>query len=172
MIAAYILVGLVLVLFISWLILPGKNCVYRSILVDAPMEKVFGEVNDLRCWEIWSPWFLVDPTQKIKYSIPSSGQGAFYQWESTNKMVDKGTLTLTEVDPGKRIVQELIFAKWEETKSTMLFEQTTDGIKVSWTMEVESRGIGKLLGPVMKKNLARQFKLGLAGIKREAEKPS
>ena len=67
---------------------PGTFHVERSITIKAPPEKIFPLINDLRQWDVWTP-YNKDPAMKKSYSGPGSGNGAHYAWEG-NSDVGKG----------------------------------------------------------------------------------
>ena len=54
-IAIWIGLALLAIILISFLF-PTTMKVSRSIEVNAPVDRVFDQVNDLRNWEKWSPW--------------------------------------------------------------------------------------------------------------------
>ena len=90
--AGLFLLALILISFLF----PSTIKVSRSIEVNAPMDRVFDQVNDLRNWEKWSPWKRMDPTMVMTFSNPPVGQNAFYKWESQDKRMGTGTLTLNK----------------------------------------------------------------------------
>jgi hypothetical protein len=165
----YIALAFVALVIIIWLLLPSKYYVNKQIEIGAPVERSFEQVNELRNWVKWSPWFRMDPGQEMQYSDPSNGKDAWYAWKSTHKSVDRGKLTLTEVVPNEKIIQSLHFEKWGDTKSTSLFESTPEGSRVVWIMDMEMRGFSKFFGPMMRNALTKQFIEGLEGIKKAAE---
>ena len=97
MIVGGIIVLLVLVAFL----LPSKIHVERSIVVNAPPAKVFGEVNSLKKWGAWDPWMKKDPNIKNTFSGPDEGVGAKNSWVSDHKEVGTGSNTITESVPNE-----------------------------------------------------------------------
>ena len=160
------IVGLIVLLI---LVLPSEVTVERSVNVNAPVEKPFEQVNELKNWPNWSPWSKIDPKMEVTYSDVSSGQGAWYSWKSDHKNVGNGKLTLQEVVPNQKTVQLLQFEKWDDGEASMHFESNGDTSKVTWSMTAQMPGAKKLFGPMMKKMLGKQFDEGLAGIKSHAE---
>ncbi|MGK2922577.1 MAG: SRPBCC family protein [Methyloceanibacter sp.] len=68
-----VLVALVLVFVVVVALQPSEFHVERSVTVDAPASKVFGEVNDFHKWEAWSPWAKLDPNAKVNFEGPEAG---------------------------------------------------------------------------------------------------
>jgi len=64
---------------------PDSFSIERSTLIQAPPEKVFPYINDLRNWAAWSVWEKMDPNMKKTYSTNSVGQGASYEWKVTRR---------------------------------------------------------------------------------------
>ena len=73
---------LVLLLFGGALLLSSKFSVTRSVVVNAPADKLFAMVEDPRRWKEWSVWNRRDAAMQITYSGPPKGQGAGWAWKS------------------------------------------------------------------------------------------
>lgn len=165
------LLGLIIVIRLILMFMPSVVSVSRQVKIDADIDDVFELVNNLKNWERWSAWYFSDPNQKIIYSEPAVGEGAYYEWDSDKKNVGKGKLTLTDVERNKQIGQKLQFEKWGDNKSVMLFTELEDGkVEVEFKMENEFKGFSKFFAGTMKKMLGNQFEESLAWIKSEAEK--
>ena len=61
LIALGVLVVGLLIFAVVILLQPGTFRVERSIVIAAPPEAVFVQVNDLHNWNAWSPWAKRDP---------------------------------------------------------------------------------------------------------------
>lgn len=165
-------VGLFLLALILFsFLLPSEVKVKRSIVVNAPIDRVFDQVNDLRNWEKWSPWKRMDPSMEMTFSNPPVGQNAFYKWVSTDKRLGKGTCTLSKVVPNEEIVTALE-ADWGKAAATFNFAHKGDGIEVTWKMDnhVGMMPWNKYFGMMMKGELKKQFDNGLKAIKFYTEK--
>lgn len=166
-------IGLILLAIILFsFLLPREVSVSRSITVDAPIDRVFEQVNDLRNWEKWSPWKRMDPMMEMTFSNPPVGQGAFYKWVSKDKRLGSGTMTLAKVVNNEEIVTALHNDKWGDANSTFLFGHKGKEVEVTWKM---TNDIGvmpwkKYFGMAMRSEMNKQFDKGLAGIKFYAEK--
>src|SRR6188768_2055001 len=125
----------ILALILFSFLLPKEFTVSRSITISAPIDRVFDQVNDLRNWEKWSPWKRMDPTMVMTFSNPPVGQGAFYKWESQDKHMGKGTLTLARVTPFEEIVTALQMEDWPTSSATFKFAHKGDAVLVTWSME-------------------------------------
>jgi uncharacterized protein YndB with AHSA1/START domain len=170
-VAMWIGLALVAVILLSFLF-PTTVKVSRSIEVNAPADRVFDQVNDLRNWEKWSPWKRMDPTMVMTFSNPPVGQNAFYKWESQDKHMGKGTMTLAKVTPYEEIVTKLEMEDWPASSSIFKFSHKGDAVLVTWSMEhhVGSMPWSRYMGLMMKGALKKQFDDGLKGIKFYTEK--
>lgn len=151
---------------------PDSFRVERSIGIQAPPEKVFALINDLRAWSRWSPWEGKDPGMQRSFSGPDSGQGAAYAWEG-NKNVGTGRMEIVETSPPSRIVIKLDFMKPFEAHNTVEFSVHPQGsaTQVTWAMFGPMPYVSKLMTTFfsMDKMCGRDFEAGLAQLKTAAE---
>lgn len=147
--------------------------VTRAIVIAAPPEAIFAHVNNLRKWEGWSPWAVLDPNQKVTFAGPDAGAGAAMSWNGNNK-VGAGTMTITESTPAKTIRFRLDFEKPMKGTSDATFEFMPEGggTAVHWSMEGKNSPMAKLMSLFMncEKMVGTQFEKGLASLKKLAEK--
>ena len=66
---------LVVVFLAGAYILPAQVTVSRDIVINAPAEKVFPHINDLRRFEAWWPWGVLDSEVKMVFSGAEVGKG-------------------------------------------------------------------------------------------------
>lgn len=166
-----VVAGIIVLASIIGLFLPSKSHVERSIVINAPMDIVFDQVNTLENWKKWSPWYKKDPTANITYNNIKSGNGASYSWESKNKEVGSGTLTLSDVKQNAHITENMKFKDWGDAKAEMNFAQEGNGVKVTWIMESDYGWniFFRYIGVFMKGALEKQFDDGLLDMKYVAE---
>ncbi len=79
---------------------PDTFRISRTATINAPADKIFGIVTDLRRGVEWSPYEKKDLAMKKTFSGPASGPGARLAWDG-NKDVGAGTLTVADVTPSK-----------------------------------------------------------------------
>lgn len=167
-----VLLGIILLVVIVGLFMPAKTVVEKSIVVNAPIETVFDQVNTLTNWKKWSPWYKMDTTATLTYSGPASGNGASYAWDSKNSDIGAGTMTLSDVKEYSHITENMVFKDRGEGQATMDFAQEGAGVKVIWKMEMDHgwNPLMRLMGALFIKGaLGKQFQEGLDGIKNAAE---
>lgn len=152
---------------------PDAFRVERSATINAPADKIFPLVNDLRRWTSWSPYESRDPEMKRSYSGPESGKGAAYEWDGNNN-VGKGRMEIVEALPPGRVLIQLDFIKPFEGHNLALLtmEPKGDQTIVTWAMYGPSPYMSKLIGTFMDMDemIGRDFAAGLANLKTAVEK--
>ncbi len=151
-------------------LMPGKVHVERSLTMKAPQEIVHAQINNLKNWNNWSPWYKMDTTMKMEYNNIEEGAGASYKWDSNNDKVGKGDMTITSSTPDS-INTAMNFMKYGTAIGKFAFAKSDSGTKVTWSMESDMgmNPIGRIFGMFMDKMLGPDFENGLAGIKEVAE---
>lgn len=149
------------------LLLPSAYKVERSVTIQAPVEVVFDQVNDLRKNEAWSPW--KDPTMTITYSEPSAGKGASSTW--TSKDMGNGTQTIEESVPNSTIDIHLDFGSMGTAKAKWIFAQEGDAVKVTQQMYGDQgmNPVKRYMNLMMDKMVGPYFEKGLASLKQVSE---
>ena len=168
----FVLIALVVIALVIGFFMPSHMQVDRAIEINAPVDKVFAQINDLKNWEQWSPWHQMDKKMKIDYAAQSSGTGAFYVWNSNNKNVGSGKLTITESVPNEFVKTAMDFGDKGSGSAVFKFEKLSTGTKVNWSMESDmgNNPFMKLLGPMMETMIGKSFEEGLGSLKSLCEK--
>jgi uncharacterized protein YndB with AHSA1/START domain len=152
---------------------PNSFSVSRSIVINAPAEKIYPLVSDFHQWAGWSPWEHLDPNMKRTFTGAASGAGAVYSWEG-NDAVGAGRMEITGAQPPSKIDIKLDFLKPIASQNSTVFELKPEGnaTRVVWTMSGPSSFMTKLMGVFlsMDKMIGPDFEKGLAAMKAAAEK--
>lgn len=167
-----VVVGLVAALLIYAAARPDTFRVQRELRINAPLEKIFGFINDLHSWVAWSPWERMDPDLKRTYSGSAQGKGAVYEWEGNGK-VGRGRMEIAESSPPSHIAIKLDFIKPFEAHNIAEFTLEDQGgsTNVMWVMHGPSPYIAKVIHTFvsMDRMVGTQFEQGLANLKTIAE---
>ncbi|GAB7004612.1 SRPBCC family protein [Nocardioides sp. AN3] len=146
----------------------------RSLVIDAPQERLHELIDDFHQWRAWSPWEDLDPDLQRTYEGPESGVGARYLWKG-NRRAGSGSMEITGVAPDRVDVRLVFTAPWQaDNKVSLVFTPAQErGTDVTWTMTGEH--VGGVRGLVMRlmpldKMVGRDFEKGLARLKAVAEK--
>lgn len=151
---------------------PDSFRVERTARIEAPPDKVFPLVNDLRAWNSWSPYDKKDPAVKRTLSGAASGPGAVYEWDG-NKDIGQGRMEILAATPPSKVTLQLDFLKPFQARNTAEFTLQANGTAtdVTWALYGPSPYISKLMGLVfnMDRMIGNDFEVGLANLKRVAE---
>lgn len=166
-----VLASIVVLLTITVAFMPSERVVERSILVAAPADKPFKMVNELQNWTKWSPWYLMDTTSVMTFSENSAGVDAWYTWDSKDKNIGQGKLTIVRSNAPDSVIISLKMADWDPTEAGYYFETVGENeTKVTQRMALIADGFwGKLQIFIMQNVMNGMFDKGLALIKTNAE---
>ncbi len=165
------LLGLAGIYLILALFAPSKIHVERTMVINADANIVHGQINDLKNWKKWSFWDNIDPNMKSTFEGSESGVGAIHKWESENDSVGKGSLTITQSEPGKFVETKLAFEGMGESMGGWRIKDTTGGVAVTSYMDMAPPFLFRpmCLFMDMEKMLGEDFMKSLAGLKTLAE---
>jgi uncharacterized protein YndB with AHSA1/START domain len=168
-----IVVGIVILglsLTAAAFLLPGSYHVERSIEIQAPADKVFTQINDLKHWQSWTVWASQDPEMSYETSPVSAGVGAWQKW--TGPKSGTGEMELTASEPPTRVSYTLYFPEFD-SRSTgdVLIEPAAQGVKVTWTNggPLGSNPLMRWMGLMFDRILGGDFESGLERLKRTSE---
>jgi effector-binding domain-containing protein len=171
-------IGMVLaVLIVLWTLLaffgPKRIHVERSMAMQTDASVPFNQVNTLKNWKNWSYWDHLDTvTMKDTWEGPEAGAGAKHGWDSPNKQVGKGTLTITKSEPNRFVETELYFDGMGTSMGGWKMADTAGMAKVTTYMDMD---VAFMMRPVMlfmnmDKMLGDDFEKSLTSLKNYCEK--
>ncbi len=164
--------ALVVLLFLLALILPNKYHITKTIIVNSSTENSFELVANLNHYHSWNPWAKMEPTAEHQILGTPKTIGHQYSWDG--KKIGTGGLTITSINEPNSIELELAFLK--PFASTAIdkwaFEQLPNNqTKITWINYGDlAFPMARLMGPMINKNLNKQFEQGLLNIKSLCEK--
>lgn len=150
---------------------PTKYEVKREVLINAPVDLIFEQINVIKNQEAFSPWERMDPNMSRTYEGPESGVGARYSWTG-NDSVGTGSMELIESNYPTDVKFKLTFTSpWEAVSDIVwTLNPTDEGVLVSWG------NVGELPGYLfwmseeeMDKTMGPDFERGLNSLKEVAE---
>jgi uncharacterized protein YndB with AHSA1/START domain len=151
--------------------LPAGYKVERSLVIEAPPERIFPFIAAPRRWAQWSIWTRRDPAMAIEYFGPESGAGAGWRWDS--KTEGRGEMTLVEADPARGLRYTLYFPDFDSTSSgAIVLAASGIGTKVTWTNagDVGHNPLKHYMAAAMDRLVGPDFDAGLHNLKALAEK--
>lgn len=170
-----ILLGLVAVIALILVVAafqPGEFQVQRSLVIAAPAQALFEQVNDHRKFVLWNPWGKLDPHVKNTFTGPATGVGSVCSWQG-NHEVGAGSATIIESKPGELVRERM---DWKEPMAgtsivEFTFKPEGNTTVVTWQMRGANNYIGKVMCLFMNmdKMVGSQFEQGLANLKAQVE---
>jgi uncharacterized protein YndB with AHSA1/START domain len=152
---------------------PDVFHVERTTTVNAPPDKVFPLVDDLRKWTTWSPYEKLDPAMKRTFGATTAGKGATYAWDAEGK-AGAGRMEIVESTPPSKVGFALDFKRPFENRAKAAFTFVPQGDKtlVTWSMDSPTPFLGKILHVFFdaESMVGEDFARGLADLKAAAEK--
>ncbi|MEO5571110.1 MAG: SRPBCC family protein [Bacteroidia bacterium] len=163
------LLAIIILLCAISFFLPSGSHVERSMVINAPAETVFDQVNTLKKWDNWSPWQKMDPEMQRTYFGSGSGTGSGYSWKGPK--TGEGKLTITDNKPNESVAIRLEFGGIG-AMSTFHFEPVDSGVKVTWSLDNDKslNPVFKYMNLMMQGMLEKQFDEGLNDIKKTVER--
>jgi len=168
----YVVIFLLAVFFIGGALISPTFTVTRSVVIQAPPEKVYPLIANPRAWKQWSVWNQRDPGMAITYSGTESGAGAKWAWKS--KSQGNGEMSFTAAEPNRRVAFELFFPDFGTTsRGDLSLQPSGAGTQVTWVMHGDMGGniAFHWLALMSEKMVGVDFDAGLATLKRVAERP-
>ena len=162
----FILLLLVVILAIIPLFLPKTLHVEQEYVYDAPTGQVFDHFNDLKKFTAFDAWSKTDPNIKLNYSSPSSGEGASYQWESKDRNLGKGSMSITDLRENEFIDYKLQFGEMGDNTAQAIFQKMEDGkTKVIWSFDSGEAGYPfQVFNVLMKGTVQNNLKQGMINL--------
>jgi effector-binding domain-containing protein len=160
----YFLLVLVILILLAGIFLPKENHIESNISVKASPEIVFEQINTLKNWEKWSPWFYTDSTMIPIYNGIPAGTGASFSWKSTSS--GEGKLTISESEPLRRIETVIDFGIRGKSNTSFILKNERNETIVTWVFENKNLGYFERYFMILfKKNMLTTLNSGLQNIK-------
>lgn len=126
-----VLAVLAAIFVIVGLLLPSEFKSERSLVIDAPQDELFEQINDVKSWNNWNAWNKMDTTWNVTYSENTVGEGAWYSWVSEDENVGSGKVTINKSEPMTNVEGTMEFAGMQPARIYHTLEsQDGSGVKV------------------------------------------
>ena len=172
------IIGVVIVVAIAGILLyaatkPDSFRVQRTVLINAPPDKIFPLINDIKAWTAWSPYEKKDPAMKRTLRC-------CHCWQRRHLCLGRRQ----ECRPGQhgdhreRPAQDRDQARFPETLRgpqhgrVHCWSRKATAPSVTWAIYGPSPYMSKVIGTFMNIDdmIGRDFEKGLADLKAAAEK--
>lgn len=166
-----VIVGLVVVLavFLGYVSTrPSQFRYERSGLINAPADKVFPYISQLKLGVQWSPYERKDPNLKRSFAGTDGQVGATEDFDG-NSDAGTGRLELVKVVPNELVQIRLVMTKPLAADNIVEYRLTPEGnaTRFSWAMSGDGGFVGKLVGTFIdcEKMVAGDFEAGVQNLK-------
>lgn len=153
---------------------PDSYTVERSRTYEVPAATVWGIVSDMNQFPKWSPWQKMDPAMRIAVEGTPASVGHKYTWVS-EAGAGKGSMTVTAVEPGKRMDIALSFLEPFPSEAVTAYIVSEEGGKatMTWTMTGQNNLGAKVMGLFMSMEsmIGKDFEDGLANLDKVVAEP-
>ncbi|REC63050.1 hypothetical protein DRF65_07425 [Chryseobacterium pennae] len=168
------LIGIIILLVIVYAVVAmlafSKDYHYeKSIVINAPKEKVWQYAGSLKGYNMWDPFSKEIKNVKITYSGEGNKMGDSYHWKGDDS---EGEQSIIETVPNEKLATQLHFIKPFEgnAKSNIVLAPEGNGTKVTWMIDNELNAMMKIMKPMMDGNMDKMFGQGLDDLKKLSEK--
>ncbi len=157
-------------LAIGVVIQPVKAHVEQSIVIDAPVSRVYNTLNSYKNFSAWSPWAKMDPQAKYVFEGSAAGVGAKMSWDGAR--TGRGSQWIEESVPDEKVKCALAFDGMDSTAySEFTMQPKEGGTTLTWTYDGINKGLkGKAIWMFMGTMLNDQYTQGLLDLKAYTEK--
>jgi hypothetical protein len=159
---------LVAVLFvIVGVALPDHRNVRHSVETNRPVRLVYDLLNGFQRFAEWHPLRMHDPA--IKYTLEGAdrGVGAILRFESANKKIGNGTLTITDSIEDSSIEFAIENAAYGTNKTSIFtLDERGKTVDINWEYDVDYGWnlFGRYAGLYVSRTVGDDLKLGLANL--------
>jgi len=151
---------------------PNTFTVQRSVVIDAPPEKVFDLVNDFHNWPQWAPQDKEDPSMKRTFSGAASGVGAVSDWSGAGN-TGAGRMMITDSQPAQKVSVQVDWSRpFVATNfNEFVLQPAGSSTSVTWTMRGRNLYLMKVMSVFMNmdRSIGKHFEAGLTNLKQVAE---
>jgi len=162
---------IVLLLIIALFTKKGYNT-YREISINAPLQKTFDYLKQIKNQDNYNKWIMVDPGMKKVFKGTDGTVGFIYAWNG-NKQAGEGEQEIKAITEEKNIEMEIRFVRPFAgiARANMMTEPLSDNqTKVSWTTASEMKYPLNIMLPFIVKMLEKDMGTSLASLKTILEK--
>lgn len=166
-IISLILSGIVALLLVAALFIRKKYNAQSEIIINAPAQKVFDYLKQLRNQDTFNKWVMVDPDMEREFRGTDGTVGFIYAWNG-NKQAGEGEQEIKAIEEGKKIETEIRFVR--PFAAIAYADMTTEPLsdnetKVTWSNSGKMKYPMNIIISTMEKALARDMDTSLSALK-------
>ncbi len=161
--------GVILVGFLAFVSTRKAEFYYeRSGLINAPAEKIFPYLSNLRMGALWSPYEKKDPAMKKDFKGEDGKVGSVLDFDG-NREAGSGSLEILRLIQNEWVEVKLHMTKPIDAENLIRYQLTPEagGTRFTWSMSGHNGFIGKLVSTLIdcEKMIAPDFEKGIINLK-------
>jgi uncharacterized protein YndB with AHSA1/START domain len=135
-----LLLFIVIVTAVLSLVLPTRQTIERTTTINAPANIVYDYLTKLENFNQVTVWNKRDSTVKYSKTGTDGTTGAAFAWDGDIAISGKGKMTITALEPNKKITHALEFTypKKGSANSVFLLNEANGTTTVTWTFEMNT----------------------------------
>jgi uncharacterized protein YndB with AHSA1/START domain len=166
-----ILAGLIVFPLIIGIFMRKEYNIKREVVINAPREKVFAYIRQLKNQDHFNKWVMVDPDMKRTFKGTDGTVGFIYGWNG-NKRAGEGEQEITAITEGKSIETEIRFVRpfVSVASATMNTESVSENqTRVTWSNSSKMKWPLNIMLSMIEKMLAKDMDSSLGNLKKILE---
>lgn len=166
-----IIPGIIALVLIAAVFTRKKYNVYSEVIINAPRQKVFDYIKQLKNQDYYNKWVMIDPAMKREFKGTDGTVGFIYGWNG-NKKAGEGEQEIKAITEGKSIDTEIRFVRPFAGLAyvNMSTESVSDNqTKVSWSNVSKMTYPMNIIISMIEKMLVKDMDTSLGNLKRILE---
>ncbi len=124
---------------ITGLFLPDKFKSVKKLQIDVPPVIVFDQINNLKKWGDWFPWFTDDTSLSVNYSELFSGKGG--EMSIISPVYGNCQVSLTHSVFPESVAVYFDFNNENKTVALIYLEPSKGGTRINFTFNITCHGL-------------------------------
>ncbi len=169
-----LVITVIAIAMILMLVLPTKQQLERSIIINASPAEVYNYLSKLENFNKWSIWNQNDSTLKYTITGTDGMPGAVNSWSGDPELSGEGKMQITTLKLNEKIRHHINFIKPRqmEADSDFELEAINNQTKVSWQFELKTPRPWNIFNVFssLSRRMGKDFEEGLKSLKATIEK--
>jgi effector-binding domain-containing protein len=169
-----LLLVLIAVAMILMLVVPAKQHIERTIMINAPVAVVYEHLTKLGNFNNWSVWTRKDSTVKNTTSGIDGTLGAVNTWSGDSELSGDGKIEIASLEINQKVEYKITFLepRKADAKSEFKLLEVNGQTKLTWEFDLATPRPGNILNLFsnLDKKLGKDFEDGLKNLKTIIEK--
>lgn len=167
-----IVAAIIVLLLVIALFLKKEYDTHRKIVIQAPRQKVFDYLKQIKNQDNFNKWIMVDPDMKKEFKGTDGTVGFIYAWNG-NKEAGEGEQEIKSIKEGENVEMEIRFVRPFAgiAYAKMATESLSDNqTKVTWNTASKIKYPLNIMVSMIVKMLEKDMNTSLTTLKNILEK--